>query len=305
MNKLKKFYRGKSVLVTGGAGFIGSHVAEVLCANEARVTVMDDLSTGSLFNISTFSEKITLLVSDITNPKDCIRATVNKDIVFHMAAFVSVPESVKNPNICKKINVEGTSNMLEACLQNKVKTFILSSTSAVYGDKSGCCREKDDPSPISPYAESKLDAEKLCKTFFEEKGLNTASLRYFNVYGSRQPYFGPHAGVVAKFKQNLLKNEPIIVYGTGKQERDFVHVSKVVEANLYLAMSSSLRGECFNIASGRSISLIDLIKKLEAETNSKSPNILFEGSRECEIMFSRADCSKYSSFKEKMLSEKN
>jgi UDP-glucose 4-epimerase len=291
---MRAFYKRKNVLVTGGAGFIGSQLAHTLCLYGANVTVLDDLSTGSINNIAG-EPNIRFIASDITSLKSCIKATKKQSFIFHAAAFVSVPESLKHPELCKKINVDGTYNILEASRINNVSTVIFSSSAAIYGERTDCCCEKDKPNPQSPYAQSKLDGEKLCREYAKEHSLNTACLRYFNVYGTQQNPHGTYAGVVAKFTHNLLHEKPIIIYGDGKQKRDFVPVEKVVEANLLVAMRSSLNGDIFNIATGSSITLLNLIKNLEKETKKCPVEIKFKPARSGDIFASHASCKKYKS----------
>jgi UDP-glucose 4-epimerase len=295
LHDLKNFYKNKNVLVTGGAGFIGSHIAEKLCQYQANVTVLDDLSTGSIKNLESFCHKINFLAHDITSFKKCLKATKKQDIVFHTAAFVSVPESIKHPAICEKINIDGTNNLLEAAKINNVKTFIFSSSASVYGNRNDICSEKDNPNPESPYAKSKLSSEKLCIEYSKKYRLNTASLRYFNVYGNRQNPNGAYAGVVAKFKHNLIHKKPIIIYGNGKQKRDFIHVSKVSEANLKIGTILPLQGEIFNIASGNSINLFELIRKLKKDTGCKPTQVLFQPARKGDIFNSIAHVAHYKS----------
>lgn len=292
MNKLRTFYKRKNVLVTGGAGFIGSHLAQTLSLYGANVTVLDDLSTGSINNIAC-APHIRFIAGDITSLKSCIKATKKQSIVFHTAAFVSVPESVKHPELCKKINVDGTCNILEASRINKITTLIFSSSAAVYGERQDCCTEQDKPNPQSPYAQSKLDGEKFCKQYAQEHSINTASLRYFNVYGARQNPHGSYAGVVAKFTHNLLNEKPIVIYGDGTQKRDFVPVRKVVEANLLIATRPKLNGDAFNIATGKSITLLKLIKNLEKETDKNPVDIQFQPARAGDVFSSHASCKKY------------
>lgn len=293
MESLQNFYNNKRVLVTGGAGFIGSHLVEKLTSLGARVTVLDNFSTGNLTNLKSVAHIITLLYSDIRSPYSCLKATYQQDIIFHTAAFTSVPESIKNPSLCHITNVEGTKHLLEGCKKNNVKTFILSSSSAVYGNKPEVCVESDFPCPQSPYAVSKYEAETLCQKYTAEHELNTAILRYFNVYGERQNPHGAYAAVVARFKQQLLTGQPVTIFGDGTQTRDFVHVSTVVEANLILGMNSALRGEVFNIGSGKSVNLFQLIEQLEQELNVKRADITFLPSRQGDIVNSTANCEKY------------
>ena len=293
MKSLEAFYKGKNVLVTGGAGFIGSHLVEALIKFGARVTILDNFSTGSLNNLTSVLTLINLFYADISSPYSCLKATKNKDMVFHLAAFISVPGSISNPDLCYTINTQGTKNLLEACKEYEVKTFMLSSSAAVYGNKNESCIETDAPNPQSPYAQSKIDGERLCKEYAEKESFNTACLRYFNVYGERQNPNGEYAAAAAKFKQNLLSKQPLTIYGDGKQTRDFIHVSKIVEANLKIAMMENLKGDIFNIGSGKSIDLFQLIEQLEQELNVKKTDITFQGSRKGDILHSQANCEKY------------
>lgn len=292
MEHLKNFYQDKRVLVTGGAGFIGSHLVEKLISLGAKVTVLDNFSSGSISNLKNVLTQINLIYADISQPHPCIKATQNKDLVFHTAAMVSVPQSIAFPDICYKINVEGTKNVLDGCYKNNVQTFVLSSSCAVYGDKSGPCSEEDSLKPLSPYAQSKLDGEMLCKQYYENFGINAISLRYFNVYGERQKINGDYAAVVAKFKHNIEKNEPLTVFGSGKQTRDFINVNDVVDANIKIAMQNNVAGNVFNVASGQSISILELIKKLENEMGKKAVNITFQPARAGDIVYSQACCEK-------------
>ncbi len=296
MSKIETFYKDKNVLVTGGAGFIGSHLVEKLIDLGAHVTIIDNFSTGNLNNLSSVITQINVLYSDITSAYSCRKATHNKDIVFHLAAFISVPGSISNPDYCKKTNVEGTKNILEACKESSVKTCIFSSSAAVYGDKVDPCSEADQTQPLSPYGQSKVDGENLCKQYSQESDLNTASLRYFNVYGNRQDPNGSYAAVAAKFKQNLLSKTPITIFGDGKQTRDFIHVSEVVKANLNIAQQAqndNLKGDVFNIGTGKSINLFQLIEILEQELNIQKSEITFQPSRSGDIPHSLANCEKY------------
>ena len=289
-------YYDKHILVTGGAGFIGSHIAEKLVSLGAHVTVLDDLSTGSVTNIRGFASKIEFISGDITSFKTCRKATKNKDAVFHCAALVSVPESVSCPSLCEKINVRGTENMLEACKKNGVPHFVLSSSAAIYGNKNVACYEDDVPNPQSPYATSKLEGEKLCKLYAVEDGISTACLRYFNVYGDRQNPNGNYAAVVSKFTHHLTHELPIVIYGNGRQKRDFIHVSHVVDANLTVGMQTRLHGDVFNVATGTSITVLDMLKKLERDLNMKRTGIMFRPTRPGDVFYSEANCEKYREF---------
>ncbi|KKQ33573.1 MAG: hypothetical protein US49_C0001G0253 [candidate division TM6 bacterium GW2011_GWF2_37_49] len=292
MEQLKNFYQGKQVLVTGGAGFIGSHLVEKLVSLEAKVTVLDNFSSGSISNLKNVLAQINLNYADVSIPYVCAKATQGKDIVFHLAALVSVPQSLQFPEICHKINVFGTQNILDGCVNSNIKSFIFSSSCAVYGNKSNPCKEDDEAMPLSPYAKSKLDAEQLCKKYASDFGLNAVSLRYFNVYGDRQKIDHEYAAVVAKFRHNLENKLPITIFGDGYQTRDFVHVSEVVDANLKIGAPDNLHGYVINVASGKSISILELIKKLEKEVGQKAVEITFQPARVGDITYSTANCEK-------------
>ena len=295
MKQFEQFYQNKHVLVTGGAGFIGSHLVEKLVELGAKVCVFDNFSTGKLQNLAHVASYISISYSDVRSAYSCLKATAHQDIVFHLASQVSVPESINNPELCMQINVDGTHNMLEGCKKNHVKNFIFSSSSAVYGNTSAICHETDMPCPQSPYAQSKLGGEDLCKRYSDENGISTACLRYFNVYGDRQNPMGNYAAVVAKFRHQLLAGQPITVFGDGTQTRDFIHVGDVVNANLKVGMLETVRGEIFNIGSGKSITLLQLLERLEQELDIKRTNVSFQPARRGDVIHSQASCEKYQS----------
>ena len=265
--QLQNFYRGKRVLITGGAGFIGSHLAEQLVALGAHVTILDNLSTGSKENLRLINKDVELIIGDIRDAVCVDRSTKNKNIVFHLAAFISVPLSMENPALCHDINIHGTKNVLQSCCTNRVATFVLSSSCAVYGSKNGICKEDDLPKPESPYAASKLADEQLCKQY--SLCLSTIGLRYFNVYGDRQNPQGHYAAVVAKFAHNLQHHLPLTIFGDGQQTRDFVHVSHIALANLIVGMQKKRKGEIFNIGTGKSFTLLSLVNRHTKSTFKK------------------------------------
>ncbi|MFA6263207.1 MAG: NAD-dependent epimerase/dehydratase family protein [Candidatus Babeliales bacterium] len=303
MEAQQRFYAGKRILVTGGAGFIGSHLVEKLVTLGARVTVLDNFTTGSLNNLKAIVHNINIMYADVRSTYSCLRATLNQDIVFHLAALISVPESVKNPALCYAINVDGTKNILDACKKNVISTVVYSSSSAVYGTNNGVCSETDEPCPQSPYAISKYRGEQLCKQFTRDHGMNTAILRYFNVYGERQNPNGPYAAVRSKFAQLLRTSQPLTIYGDGKQTRDFIHISPVVEANLAAGMCSTLYGEIFNVASGTSMNLLDLITQLEKEMGNRHVSIVFQPTRLGDIEHSQAKTEKLQQLLQNSLSQ--
>ena len=293
MESLKNFYTNKRVLVTGGAGFIGSHLVEKLVSLGARVTVLDNFSSGNINNLKSVLSSVSLFYADVRTEYSCSKATVGQDVVFHTAGFISVAESVKNPKVCYDINVQGTAHMLEACRKNDVKNFVFSSSSAVYGQKNGLCNEDDPVDPQSPYASSKYDGETLCKEYAQTTNMNIAILRYFNVYGERQSADGSYAAVVARFSQQLKTGQPVTIFGDGKQTRDFIHVSQVAQANALLGMRDDLKGDVFNVGSGKSITILELIEQLEKELNVKSAELTFSPARQGDIVHSHANCEKY------------
>lgn len=296
--QLRNFYLGKKVLVTGGAGFIGSHLSEALISLGAKVTVLDNLSTGSIENLRTILPFVNLQYADITSPYSTMQAAAQKDIVFHLAAFISVPDSVKNPAHCKLVNEVGTANIINAAVKSGVKNLVFSSSAAIYGNRSDCCNEDDLPNPQSPYAASKLAGEILCREAATKNTIATTCLRYFNVYGERQNPNGAYAAVVAKFTTNLKEGHPITIFGDGLQTRDFIHVSQVVLANLAAAMQRHHKGEIINVATGKSITLQELIGQLEQELKIKHTQIIYEQARAGDIHESSANNRKYATLVE-------
>jgi len=293
--QMKTFYHDLPVLVTGGAGFIGSHLVEKLVQLGANVTVLDDLSSGNVLNLKNVKNKIRFIQKSVEDIGACMEATEGKAIIFHLAAFISVPDSIKNPQRCHKTNVEGTFNILEAARINKVKRFIFSSSAAVYGPVEQKCKETMRCNPQSPYGTSKLIGELLCKQFSLNFGLKTVVLRYFNVFGDRQNPNGAYAAVVAKFRDLMGKNRPVTIFGDGMQMRDFIPVENVVEANLILAMLDQMDGQIFNIGTGQSINLLELIDILKQEFPGYDQKAIFKPARPGDIKYSAADCSKYQS----------
>lgn len=292
---LKDFYQDTPVLVTGGCGFIGSHLAELLVSYGARVTIFDDLSTGFEKNIAPIQNMTHFIKGSISDHEACLKATQGQRIIFHLAAATSVPHSVENPEHCHRINVDGTFNLLNAARINKVERFILSSSSAVYGQTEGTSIETDTCYPASPYGFSKLIDEYLCQQFSTNYGILVAMLRYFNVYGPRQNPHAAYAAVVAKFSERMEKNQPLTIFGDGTQTRDFVHVSQVATANLITGMmlSSKITGQAFNIASGKSITLFELIDLLKKNYPYYSGKIVFEAARPGDVAHTAAQCEKF------------
>jgi len=261
-------------LITGGAGFIGSRLARVLVQRRQKVKIIDNLSTGRLENLETVRGKIEFIRGDIRNSALLKKHFKNVDFVLHQAAQISVPLSIKQPNLTYEINAGGALNVLSAARDSKVKRVILASSCAVYGDnlknvKRKKNQEQDQPSPCSPYALSKLISEQYAQLFYRLYGLETVSLRYFNVYGPGQNYDSPYAAVIPKFIKKLKQNQRPIIYGSGEQTRDFIYIDDVVRANLLACRSKQGTGKIFNIGSGKSISINQLFKIIAKLLNKK------------------------------------
>lgn len=290
------FYNNKKVVVTGGAGFIGSHLVDALVAQGAHVTVIDNLSTGSLDNLLQVLPNITFIQEDITNLTACLEATQDHELIFHCAAIASVPASWEDPALCHTVNVTGTVNMLESARKNSIGRLIFSSSSAVYGAHSGICSEETTPcAPTSPYGFSKLLGEFYGKQYSLLHGVDTVLLRYFNVFGDRQNDSGPYAGVVAAFKRKMAQNIPVTMHGDGLQTRDFIPVEDVVQANLLLGAlpREHLSKSAYNIGRGSAISLLGLFEHLKKDFPEYTHAPEFLPARPGDIKHSVADCSKF------------
>ncbi len=293
--RMHHFYKGLPVLVTGGCGFIGSHLCAKLVQLGARVTIIDDLSTGSQENITPIKDKVTLITKSVTDYQACLEATKEQKLVFHLAAFISVPESIEKPRICYITNVDGTANVLEASKKNNVSRFIFSSSAAVYGLREGICREDMPTAPLSPYGYSKFIGELYCQQYAQNYGFQAVCMRYFNVYGPRQNPKGSYAAAVAKFTDQMMHNAPITIFGDGMQTRDFVPVATIVDANLTLGMAPAEKvvGQVFNVGTGASITLLELIAQLKKKFPAYSGEIKFAPARLGDVKYSAADCSKF------------
>lgn len=247
-------------LVTGGAGFIGSHIVEELVSRRHFVLVLDNFSSGKRENLKRVCGRIDLMAADIRSRQACLKASKGVDFILHQAALRSVPKSLLNPGEYNEVNIQGTLNLLEAAVRNKVKVFVLASSSSIYGDvKAFPEKENFLPAPISPYALTKLAGEHYCKMFSRHYGLATVSLRYFNVFGPRQSVDDEYAVVIPKFISCMLKDKRPPIYGNGRQSRDFTYIQNVVEANITAAGKRNLKGEAFNVASGRDYSILQLV----------------------------------------------
>lgn len=278
MKKLK-------VVVTGGAGFIGSHIVEHWISKGAEVHVIDNLRSGFISNVELFPEVI-FHRGSVTNRNLVFDVLKNADYVHHLAALVSVPESIVKPQECVDININGLLNVLDAAKEFGIKKVVFSSSAAVYGDDPELPKNINSKTlPLSPYGITKLDGELYLKMYNDLQGVGTVSLRYFNVFGERQDPKSQYAAAVPIFISNALKNEPIIIYGDGEQTRDFIYVKDVVRANI-LAAEENVNG-VFNIASGKSISILQLAEIILNKTKSSS-KIIFEKERSGDIKHSLA-----------------
>ena len=282
-------------LVTGGAGFIGSHLAEALCRRGASVVVLDNLSSGSLRNLGWHrsDDRLEFVEGDIRDKNLLAKAVSGCDWVFHQAALASVPYSVAMPLESNAHNLEGTLNLLVAARDARVKRFLFASSSAIYGDDDAALKHEGlPPNSLSPYALQKYGGEKYAQLFHRLYGLETVALRYFNIFGPRQAFTSPYSGVIARFCAGMLRGEAPVIFGDGLQSRDFTFIDNAVAANLLAAEASSERvaGKVFNIATGQSISLLELVAALNRLTGRQlQPR--FEPPRSGDVRSSRADIS--------------
>lgn len=257
--------RGSLCLVTGGAGFIGSHLVDSLRAEGARVRVLDNYSTGFRRNHSHLDSDadVQIVEGDASDAEVVAAAVDGVDFVFHEAAMASVPRSMREPELCHAWCATSTLRLLTASAAGNVRRFVLASTSAAYGDSQFVSKRESDPTaPLSPYAAAKLAAEGYCQAFHRGLGLETVVLRYFNVYGPRQDPQSEYSAVIPRFVSMILSGNRPIIYGDGEQSRDFVYVSDVARANLLAATVPEAAGGLFNIACGRRTTLLELLRAL-------------------------------------------
>ncbi len=262
----------RSAIVTGGAGFIGSHITEALVDRGCDTTVVDNLSSGHLENLDGLREKIKFIKGDIQDPALMEKTTSNCDVVFHQAAVVSVTQTVEDPMGSTRVNDLGTLNVLEACRRNKVRRVVLASSSAVYGDDPQLPKtEAMPPNPLSPYAVQKRTNEQYARLYHRLYGMPTVCLRYFNVYGPRQDPSSPYSGVISIMMQRAAAGSAATIYGDGRQTRDFVNVLDVVQANLLAAEHEAAAGQIFNVGTGTSIEVNTLWDKIASLAGCTKP----------------------------------
>ena len=282
------------VLVTGGAGFIGSNLTESLLKGKHFVRVLDDFSTGKKENLIFDKEypSLEIIKGDIRNLRTCKKAIKGSEYVFHQAALPSVQRSVEDPETSNAVNVGGTLNILLAAREEGVKRVIYASSSSIYGDTPTLPKHEGMPShPLSPYALQKYIGEQYCRLFYQLYGLDSVSLRYFNIFGSKQDPNSVYSAVIPRFIEALLNGRPPIIFGDGEQSRDFTFIENVVQANLLAMSAERLHGEAMNIACGKRISLNQLLKILKQILGSKlSP--VYQEPREGDVRHSLADIHK-------------
>jgi UDP-glucose 4-epimerase len=252
-------------LVTGGAGFIGSHIVERLVNDGQDVRVLDDFSSGKRENIEPFASKIDLIEGDLRSVADCAEACEGVEVIFHEGAVPSVPRSVEDPRTSHEANIDGTFNLLMAARDARVRRVVFAASSSAYGDQPELPkRESMMPSPLSPYALNKLVCEYYLSVFYQCYGLETIALRYFNVFGSRQDPTSAYAAAIPAFVSAILKDQPPTIYGDGEQTRDFTYIDNVVHANMLAASAPKAEGYVMNVACGERVSVNQIIREINS-----------------------------------------
>jgi len=279
-------------LVTGGAGFIGSHLVERLVSLGCQVRVLDDFSTGKEENLSHLAGRVEIIRGDIRDRELCQKAAEGMEVVLHQAALASVPRSVSEPLLAHEINLTGTLNLLLAAARKGIRSFVFASSSAVYGDDQTFPKKEGlEGKALSPYGAQKLASEKYCQVFSQLYNFNAVSLRYFNVFGPRQDPGSQYAAVIPIFITRMLRGQPPIIYGDGHQSRDFIYVENVVQANLLAANATDFRGEVFNIGMASRITVKELAAILNSLLGVKMSPV-YADPRPGDIMESYADISR-------------
>lgn len=280
-------------LVTGGAGFIGSHIAAALAASGAHVRVIDDLSTGYPENLAEIGGDVDFVQGSVADESALKRALEGVELVFHEAAIPSVPRSVEDPRQTHIASVDSTFSLLLTSREKKVRRIIYAASSSAYGDQPTLPKVEDMlPDPLSPYAVAKLVGEYYCQVFTRVYGLETISLRYFNVFGPRQDPSSQYSGVISRFIAALLSNQTPVIYGDGEQSRDFTYIANVVEANLKAAETSKGIGSIINIANGQRISLNELLQEIMDLTGKSHMKADYQPARAGDVLHSVADISR-------------
>lgn len=279
-----------TALVTGGAGFIGSHIAAGLMASGARVRVLDDLSTGHRENLDEIGGDLDFIEGSVADEALLDKILDGVEVVFHEAAIPSVPRSVEQPKQTHVASVDGTFSLLMAARDKRVRRVVYAASSSAYGDQPTLPKaEQMSPDPLSPYAVAKLVGEYYCQVFSRVYGLETVSLRYFNVFGPRQDPGSQYSGVVSRFISALLSGEKPVIYGDGEQSRDFTYIDNVVAANLSAASAKDASGKVINIANGQRITLNELLAELKDLTGKQDVTAEYLPSRVGDVKHSLAD----------------
>ena len=280
------------ILVTGGGGFIGSHLMARLIERGDDVRLLDNFATGRRSNMAAMPGEFELIEGDIQSYERVHKAVRDCEVVFHQAALPSVPRSIQDPLTSNATNVIGTLNVLLAARDEGVRRVVYASSSSVYGANPALPKREDmATAPISPYATAKQAAESYCRSFGIAYGLETVSLRYFNVYGARQDPTSQYAAVIPNFINALLAERPPVVFGDGEQSRDFTHVENVVEANLLAMSAAGVAGQVFNVACGQRVTLNELLAELRDLLDSDIQPI-YEPGRAGDVAHSLADLSR-------------
>ncbi len=278
------------VLVTGGAGFIGSNLAGELIRQGARVNIIDNFTTGFRENLEEISGDFDFIEGDINNNQAVAKAIDGVEVIFHEAALPSVPRSVEDPAETHRVCTDGTFNLLIKAKEAGVRRFIYAASSSAYGDQPTLPKiETMCPDPLSPYAAAKLAGELYCRAFNSVYGLETLSLRYFNVFGPRQNPASMYSGVISRFIDALMTGQTPVIYGDGEQSRDFTYIANVVDANIRAAQTTKGLGETMNVANGDRITLNELLKVLKAITNNQNIAADYQPARKGDIKHSQAD----------------
>ncbi len=280
------------VLVTGGAGFIGSNLADELIAKGARVSIIDDLSTGSIENVEDIKGDFEFIEGSVNDNDALARAVEGAEIVFHQAALPRGPRSVENPFETHLACVDGTFNVLRMAKESGVRRFIYAASSSAYGDQPTLPKvESMRADPLSPYAVAKLTGELYCRAFNNVYGLETFALRYFNVFGPRQNPSSMYSGVISRFIDALMTGKTPVIYGDGEQSRDFTYIANVVNANIAAAQTTTGFGLTMNVANGDRISLNQLLETLKTITGNESVQAEYQAARNGDVKHSQADNS--------------
>ena len=281
------------VLVTGGAGFIGSHIASAFATSGAHVRVIDDLSTGRRENLEEIDGDIDFVHTSVANESTLNRALEDVELVFHEAALPSVPRSVENPRNTHVACVDATFSLLVAAREKKVRRIVYAASSSAYGDQPTLPKREDMlPDPLSPYAVAKLVGEYYCQVFTRVYGLETVSLRYFNVFGPRQDPTSQYSGVISRFISALMHAERPVIFGDGEQSRDFTYVDDVVQANLHAAETGKGIGQVINIANGDRITINRLLDELKSLTGRGDVRPDYQAPRSGDVRHSLADITR-------------